>query len=42
MTLRVYEAGSGIGGTWFCNRYRGARCDVNSLEYSYSLSDALQ
>ena len=42
MTARVYEAGSGVGGTWFWNRYPGARCDVNSLEYSYSFSDALQ
>ncbi|MGH0030741.1 MAG: flavin-containing monooxygenase [Myxococcota bacterium] len=38
----VYEAGSGIGGTWFWNRYPGARCDVESLEYSYQFSDALQ
>jgi cyclohexanone monooxygenase len=39
---RILEAGSGIGGTWFWNRYPGARCDVESLEYSYSFSDALQ
>ena len=31
-----------IGGTWFWNRYPGARCDVESLEYSYSFSDELQ
>ncbi len=37
-----YEAGSGVGGTWFWNRYPGARCDVESLEYSYSFSDELQ
>ncbi len=42
LTVRAYEAGSGIGGTWFWNRYPGARCDVESLEYSYSFSDALQ
>jgi cyclohexanone monooxygenase len=35
---RAYEAGSGIGGTWFWNRYPGARCDIESLEYSYSFS----
>lgn len=40
--VRVYEAGSGVGGTWFWNRYPGARCDVNSLEYSYQFSDELQ
>ena len=39
---RVYEAGSGVGGTWYWNRYPGARCDVQSLEYSYSFSDDLQ
>jgi cyclohexanone monooxygenase len=42
LTVRAYEAGSGIGGTWFWNRYPGARCDVESLEYSYSFSDELQ
>ena len=42
MTVRVFEAGSGIGGTWFWNRYPGARCDVESMEYSYSFSEALQ
>src|SRR4051812_37194449 len=42
LRVRVLEAGSGIGGTWFWNRYPGARCDVESLEYSYSFSEALQ
>lgn len=42
VTYRVFEAGSGIGGTWFWNRYPGARCDVESLEYSYSFSDELE
>src|SRR5689334_8859057 len=41
-TARVYEAGNDIGGTWFWNRYPGARCDVESLEYSYSFSEELQ
>ena len=38
----VFEAGSGVGGTWYWNRYPGARCDVESMEYSYSFSDDLQ
>jgi cyclohexanone monooxygenase len=38
----VLEAGTGVGGTWFWNRYPGARCDVPSLEYSYSFSKELQ
>lgn len=44
MGLRVHvlEAGKGLGGTWFWNRYPGARCDVDSLEYSYSFSEELQ
>lgn len=41
-SARVYEAGSGVGGTWFWNRYPGARCDVESLEYSYSFSEELE
>jgi cyclohexanone monooxygenase len=39
---RVFEAGSGVGGTWFWNRYPGARCDIPSMEYSYQFSDELQ
>ena len=42
LSVRAYEAGSGIGGTWFWNRYPGARCDVESLEYSYSFDEQLQ
>jgi cyclohexanone monooxygenase len=42
LKVRAYEAGSGIGGTWFWNRYPGARCDVESLEYSYSFDEQLQ
>jgi cyclohexanone monooxygenase len=42
LRVRVYEAGSGVGGTWFWNRYPGARCDIESLEYSYSFSEDLQ
>ncbi len=42
LTARAFEAGSGVGGTWFWNRYPGARCDVESLEYSYAFDDDLQ
>ncbi len=42
LTARVYEAGKGVGGTWYWNRYPGARCDVESMDYSYSFSDQLQ
>jgi cyclohexanone monooxygenase len=42
MSVRVYEQGSGVGGTWYWNRYPGARCDVESMQYSYSFSEALQ
>ena len=41
-TVRVLEAGSGVGGTWYWNRYPGARCDVESMQYSYQFSDDLQ
>jgi cation diffusion facilitator CzcD-associated flavoprotein CzcO len=40
-TAQIYEAGGGVGGTWYWNRYPGARCDVESLQYSYSFSDEL-
>jgi cyclohexanone monooxygenase len=42
MSVRVFEAGSGVGGTWCWNRYPGARCDVESMQYSYSFSKELQ
>lgn len=42
LSVRVLEAGSGIGGTWYHNRYPGARCDIESLDYSYSFNDELQ
>src|SRR5687768_5722378 len=42
LSARVYEAGKGVGGTWYWNRYPGARCDVESMEYSYSFSGELQ
>ncbi|AZI35659.1 putative steroid monooxygenase [Caenibius tardaugens NBRC 16725] len=36
------EAGSGVGGTWFWNRYPGARVDIQSVEYSYGFDEELQ
>jgi cyclohexanone monooxygenase len=42
MTARVFEQGSGVGGTWYWNRYPGARCDVESMQYSYSFPEELQ
>ncbi|MDV6212699.1 NAD(P)/FAD-dependent oxidoreductase [Rhodococcus erythropolis] len=42
LNVRVFEAGDGVGGTWFWNRYPGARCDIESIHYSYSFSDELQ
>ena len=42
LTARVIEAGSGVGGTWYWNRYPGARCDVESMAYSYSFSPELE
>jgi cyclohexanone monooxygenase len=41
-SVRVYEAAGGVGGTWYWNRYPGARCDVESVDYSYSFSPELE
>ena len=41
-STRVFETASGVGGTWFWNRYPGARCDIESMQYSYSFDDDLQ
>ena len=41
LSARVIEAGDGVGGTWYWNRYPGARCDVESLEYQYGFDDDL-
>ena len=38
----AFERGSGVGGTWYWNRYPGLRCDVESVDYSYSFSPILQ
>lgn len=42
LSVRCFESGGGIGGTWYWNRYPGARCDVESFDYSYSFSEDLQ
>jgi len=42
LRARVYEAGDNVGGTWYWNRYPGARCDAESLVYSFSFSEALE
>ena len=42
LSVRVLEGGSGVGGTWYWNRYPGARVDIESLEYSYAFSEELQ
>jgi cation diffusion facilitator CzcD-associated flavoprotein CzcO len=42
LSVRVYEAAPEVGGTWYYNRYPGARCDVESVDYCYSFSDELQ
>ncbi len=42
LKVRVFEQGGDVGGTWYWNRYPGARCDVESMQYSYSFSEELQ
>jgi cyclohexanone monooxygenase len=42
LSVRVLEAGGGVGGTWYWNRYPGARCDIESVDYSYSFDEELQ
>jgi len=42
IAVKSYEAAVGVGGTWYWNRYPGARCDIESLEYSYQFSEPLQ
>jgi cyclohexanone monooxygenase len=42
MSARVYEQGDNVGGTWYWNRYPGARCDAESLAYSFSFSPELE
>src|SRR5688500_12294221 len=41
VNARIYEAGGGVGGTWYWNRYPGARFDSESYTYGYSFSREL-
>ena len=41
-STRCFERGTGVGGTWYWNRYPGARCDVESMQYSFGFDEALQ
>jgi cation diffusion facilitator CzcD-associated flavoprotein CzcO len=41
-TVQAFEAADGVGGVWYWNRYPGARCDVESVDYSYSFDEELQ
>lgn len=41
LSVRVYEAGDDVGGTWYWNRYPGARCDIESIYYNYTFSQEL-
>ncbi len=42
VSVRVFEKGTGVGGTWYWNCYPGARCDIESMEYSYQFDEDLQ
>lgn len=41
-SAQIVDESGGVGGVWYKNRYPGARCDVESLQYSYSFDDDLQ
>jgi cyclohexanone monooxygenase len=41
LSVRAFEKGADVGGTWYWNRYPGCRCDIESLEYSFSFSPEL-
>ncbi|SDH61948.1 flavin-containing monooxygenase [Pseudonocardia oroxyli] len=42
LDVQAFDAGGGPGGTWWWNRYPGARCDFESIHYQYSFSDEVQ
>ena len=42
LSARAFEAGDDVGGTWYWNRYPGARCDIESIDYSFSFDPALE
>ena len=41
-SVRAFEVGDGVGGTWYWNRYPGARCDIDSMEYSFGFDEELE
>src|SRR5947208_936733 len=41
MSIRAFESGDDVGGTWYWNRYPGARCDIQTVDYSYSFDAEL-
>ena len=41
-SVHCFDTASDVGGTWYWNRYPGARCDIESVQYSYQFSDELQ
>ena len=41
-TVRVFETGDDVGGTWYWNRYPGARCDIQTIDYSYTWDPELE
>ena len=42
LSARAFEAGDDVGGTWYWNRYPGARCDIESIDYSFSFDPQLE
>ena len=42
LTMKCFEAGSGVGGTWYWNRYPGARCDIPTTDYTFSWDPDLE
>jgi cation diffusion facilitator CzcD-associated flavoprotein CzcO/acetyl esterase/lipase len=42
LTVLAFEKGNDVGGTWYWNRYPGARCDIESIDYSFSFDPALE
>src|SRR4051794_26214772 len=42
LTVQGFDNAADVGGTWYWNQYPGARCDIESIHYSYSFDDELQ
>jgi cation diffusion facilitator CzcD-associated flavoprotein CzcO/acetyl esterase/lipase len=42
LEAKIFEAAEDVGGTWYWNRYPGARCDIQSIDYSYSFDAELE